>query len=381
MKTIGISLHLEDAFDQSVVMGVVRYSRTRQDVTLRGSGGGLRPLAFSGADRCDAVIARIESAEAAQEFASLGVPVIDIAGGFPHDAIHRIQNDEYGTGVMAASYLARIGTPHYAWCGVEGASWSRQRQAGYFSALARPYHEVPVFERPLLWWKDTRQDGELCAWLERLRAATGIFCCNDIAGSKVSAHCRDLGLKVPGHISILGVDNEELRCELSSPRLSSIRLDCMSIGFRAMERAYALLENRGDSSGMPDVVLVPCLDIVERESTSSWSMEQDSVVSRAMRYIVENLSAALRIEDIARACAVSRRTVELRFRTVKGMSVLDAIQEERLRRCRSLLAETDEKLESIAAACGFPSVQRLHVLFKRVEKTTPRQWRRANRRG
>ena len=80
MAVIGISLRFHDSFDSQVARGIIEYAKGKSEWSLRGSGGGLRPLRFSGRDRCDAVIARIESEEDADRYAALGIPVVDIAG-------------------------------------------------------------------------------------------------------------------------------------------------------------------------------------------------------------------------------------------------------------------------------------------------------------
>src|SRR5690554_3308004 len=63
MAIIGISLQFHDSFDAQVARGIIEYAKRKGGWSLRGSGGGLRPLKFTGKDRCDAVIARIETSE------------------------------------------------------------------------------------------------------------------------------------------------------------------------------------------------------------------------------------------------------------------------------------------------------------------------------
>ena len=46
--------------------------------------------------------------------------------------------------------------------------------------------------------------------------------CNDDRGREVLEACRDAGLRVPEEIAVVGVDNDELLCELADPPLSSV---------------------------------------------------------------------------------------------------------------------------------------------------------------
>ena len=48
------------------------------------------------------------------------------------------------------------------------------------------------------------------------------MCCNDLRALQALHACRQLDLRVPEEVAILGVNNETVRCELSNPQLSSI---------------------------------------------------------------------------------------------------------------------------------------------------------------
>lgn len=375
MPIIGISLRFQDSFDSQVARGIIEYAKAKGDWSLRGSGGGLRPLKYTGRDRCDAVIARIESSEEADRYASLGIPVVDIAGAHTRHEIHRVQNDDFATGRRAGEYLRRLGARSFAYCGVQKVHWSRQRLLGFTEAAGIPVDTMPRFERSLPWWQQSTPSPALRSWLRQLPEPTAIFCCNDIAGVKAIAHASDITADIPSQLTLLGVDDEDLLCTLCNPSLSSVRLDCATIGYRGA----ALIDTMLESAPMripsqPHIVLVPPQEVVERESTTV-VLEKDPVVAQAVRFIRSNFSKPITVEDVVHHCSVSRRNLEVRFKQARGETIHADIARMRLIQACKLLKQTDLTIETIAAECAFPNVQRFHVLFKRAYGSTPGAWR------
>lgn len=70
-------------------------------------------------------------------------------------------------------------------------------------------------------------------WLAKLPSPCGVMVCNDILGRIVLNACRRENLKVPDRIAVIGVDNDEVLCDLSSPPLSSVNPPCERIGYEA----------------------------------------------------------------------------------------------------------------------------------------------------
>lgn len=375
MAIIGISLRFHDSFDSQVARGIIEYAKAKGEWSLRGSGGGLRPLRFSGRDRCDAIIARIESDEDADRYAALGIPVVDIAGAHTRGNIHRVQNDDFSTGRRAGEYLRRLGARSFAYCGVQQVHWSRQRLLGFAEAVGVSIDTIPRFERSLPWWLQAIPSPAFRTWLRHLPDSTALFCCNDIAGVKAIAHGSDIAADIPSRLTLLGVDDEDLLCTLCTPSLSSVRLDCATIGYRGAALVDSLLQS-GPMwiSHHPHTILVPPQEVVERESTTV-VLELDPVVAQAVTFIRANHSRPITVSDVVKACSVSRRNLEVRFKAARGTTVHAEIAHLRLTQACTLLKQTDLTIDTIASECAFPNVQRFHVLFKRAFGTTPGAWR------
>ncbi|MDD3941984.1 MAG: substrate-binding domain-containing protein [Sphaerochaetaceae bacterium] len=375
MRTIGISLHFHDSFDSAVARGIISYAKGRSDWMLRGSGGGLRPLRFSGKDRCDAIIARIESDEDADRYAALGIPVIDIAGAHTRSTIHRVQNDDFATGRRAGEYLRTLGARNFAFCGVQQVQWSRQRFLGFAEAVGVRFELIPRFERSLPWWQQSNPAPAFHAWLRQLAPSSALFCCNDIAGVKAVAHLGDIALHIPSDITLLGVDDEDLLCTVCNPSLSSVRLDCHTIGYRSAQLADELLRSPKERSFDHQMTIhVAPQEVVERESTTVL-LERDPVVAQALRFIRDHHGKPIDVGSVVGALSVSRRTLEVRFKASRGITVLAEINRYRLEHACRLLRDTDLTMEAIASECAFANVQRFHVLFKRQYGVTPGSFR------
>jgi LacI family transcriptional regulator len=56
--------------------------------------------------------------------------------------------------------------------------------------------------------------------------------------------CRQLEAAVPEQVAVIGVDNDEMICDLSEPRLSSVMPDAFRTGCVAAELLDALISRR-----------------------------------------------------------------------------------------------------------------------------------------
>ncbi len=69
----------------------------------------------------------------------------------------------------------------------------------------------------------------------------------------------------------------------------------------------------------------------------------------------------------------------LRFREAMGHSVRAEIEQVRLARVLTLLAETDTPLGVVADMCGFGSEVELRQIFRKRVRTSMKEWRALHR--
>ena len=103
--------------------------------------------------------------------------------------------------------------------------------------------------------------------------------------------------------------------------------------------------------------------------------EEDQVVSKALDFLRGNSHRPITVDDVARAAAVSRRTLERRFHEQNGLSVLAVLRDFRMERARSLLLDTRLAVKEIAYLCGFSDVRSFIRLFSKECGAAPGKWR------
>lgn len=100
------------------------------------------------------------------------------------------------------------------------------------------------------------------------------------------------------------------------------------------------------------------------------------LVSSAVTYIRQNISAQLNGQALAGHFSVSRKTLCLKFKTELGQSVGDYILSERIRRAKELLKNTDHSLAEIANYLAFSSQSHFQGRFKAATGMTPGEYRK-----
>jgi LacI family transcriptional regulator len=199
----------------------------------------------------------------------------------------------------------------------------------------------------------------------------GVFACYDICGQQVLDACRSVGLAVPDEVAVLGVDNDELLCELSSPGLSSVIPDTHRTGYEAAALLARMMQ--GERLEAFELRITP-LGVQRRLSTDVLAID-DPLVVRAVRYIRDHACAPINVQDVLRVVPLSRKGLEARFRNLLNRTVHDEILRVKLDRVKQLLADTDLKVSDIASRTGFEHTEYLSVAFKRETGSTPGRYR------
>ena len=280
------------------------------------------------------------------------------------------QNDNAVIAAKAAEHLLSLGTFRsfgYVRWNVPQV-WCREREAAFARAVEAHGFTVSAF--------GGNAAQTLGDWLERLPKPAAVFAACDRRAVEVIETCADRGVAVPGQVAVIGVDDDELFCESTSPSITSIVKDDAQIGYLAARRLSALLAG-GRKAGRQPIVHAYA-KVVQRESTAAPSPSAH-LLNRALRFIRENALRGIGVEDVVRDLGVSRRLADLRFRELAGKTIHDAILEVRLNEVRRLLAQTGRPLADIAQLTGFGSPNHLKKMFKRATGQTMSAFRRSAR--
>jgi LacI family transcriptional regulator len=330
----------------------------------------------------DGIIARTEDAAIVKSIVRSGLPAVmlDPPAKFKFSPtvkkrIIQVSPDPLKIVQMAVDHLLNQGFRHFAFCGFQGRVWSDPRQQNFVRTLRERDYSCTVYQPPerqisMRW--ETEQPF-LSEWLKSLPKPVGIFACNDIRGRQVLDVCSLAQIAVPQDAAVLGVDNDDLFCELCNPPLSSIALNATKAGFELAGFLDQLMQS--PHSAVPKYFSVEPLYVVERQSTDVL-VTDDPLVAEALDFIRHEAVRPIGVADVANKIAVSRRSLEIRFRRAVGWSVHDELQRIRLNRVRRLLLETELTMEKISELSGFASSNYMAAAFRKQWTVTPLQYRK-----
>jgi len=368
-------------FGRELLYGIARYSRNHGPWAFYKETGGLetgnleRAIARLKNWGADGIIMR--NPKRSNELIAMGLPTILVIHrreqppGFP-----RIITDSPAIAHMAAEHLLDRGFRRFAYCGFDDMVWSQQRKHAFGRFITNAGYPVWAYEQPAsarkrIW---EREQPILAAWLAELPKPVGLFACNDDRAQHVTEACKTAGLNVPEDVAIIGVDNDELVCDLADPPISSVALDTEMAGYKAAELLDRMMH--GQAAETHDIVVHPTY-VVTRQSTDILAID-DPDVARAIRFIRHNARRGIRVDDVAEAAALSRRVLEKRFRNLLNRSVHEEIRRVRVDQIATMLVETDLSIAEIAYRLGFPGVEHIARYFRKERHISPQAYRKAH---
>jgi len=324
--------------------------------------------------RADIVIGQFTPDVDLQEFHRNGILVMaqDYISPFP--GVPNITADDHRMGEMAAERCVARGFRNFAFFGNNGMCWSDGRRDGFRDFLEQAGYgdNLHIYNRQRisnLWYY--RQE-LLRDWLLSLPKPVGIFACDDNQAVILAEACHALELRIPYEVAIMGVDNDEILCNMSDPPLTSIDVDIERGGYEAAAMATQMMHD--PSYGGNDIVLQP-LHIVTRESTNLITTK-DVQVHHALTFIHSNLQHKIQVTDVLEHVPMSRRLLEQRFFKATGKTIYQYISEQRIDYFARLLLETGEPVCNLAARMDEPDPKSLSRRFKELKGCTPTAYRR-----
>ncbi len=277
-------------------------------------------------------------------------------------------------GLMGASYFLQKGFKNFAFYGFNDIVWSRERAEGYEEKIKSVGFKVHYFEHRKsrstdLWYF---KSNSLSKWLLSLPKPIALMTCDDNQGLHITEACKQNKIRIPEEVSVLGVDNDEMLCELSGPPLSSIGLDIEKGGYDTAKLMEHMIKNGHDDHY--DIFVKPT-QIITRQSTDIYATN-DNYIASTLKYIHKNIEKNLQVDEVVKQVPLSRRTLEKRFLHITGYPIYKYIFNLRIEKFTQKLLETDQTIFEIAMDLGLNDSKNIARQFKQVKGCNPIEYRK-----
>ncbi|WP_184305943.1 AraC family transcriptional regulator [Aporhodopirellula rubra] len=404
------------AYGRGCLQGVAGYLRAHESWDVIHLERGLSEAVPSDliGRKFDGVIARSENESIANGIQQIARWVVDLRGSFPPKRGALIDTDAAACARLAIDHFVERGFRRIVFCGYRGVDFSEARGDEFTRYCEEEKLDTDRFEMTLGETENTAipiegvlrheahaevLETELVDWLQQQPLPTAVFACNDVCGRQVVRAAVKAGLRVPEQIAVLGVDNDEVICDLTNPPLSSIEPDSYRIGFEGAALLAELLASEGVEHGSTDRdsktsasdkvdqqkdaacqrLTIPPRRVVTRFSTDVLAVD-DPDLSSAIKFIRLHACRGIGVADIAKHVAISRATLERRFRVALDRTPREEIERIRLEHVKTLLLQTDYGLDRIASMTAYSKAPHLITAFRRQTGLTPINFRKRYRR-
>jgi len=284
-----------------------------------------------------------------------------------------VHHDDLSIGEDAHGVLQKLGNFNsWAFLSAEGnPRWSELRLQGFSRVHPGGRNALTVFKCPFQRGSD-EYEKRLGRWIEALpKPAAVMASCDSYAVDFVEAS-RTIDVNIPKQVTLIGVDNDVLLCETTTPTLSSIAPDHVEEGRLAANALSALLTRRHTK---PKTILCSKKTTVFRESTSSVT-PATTIIRRALEFVKSHACEDIRVEDVVSRLGVSRSLLELRFRQFHEKSLAKVILETRLQEVRRRLLRSSSSFVDISRTCGWRNTNALKNAFRRHYGMSMREMRK-----
>jgi len=381
-KNILLLIESSSAYGRKLLKGISQYVRERDQWTLHIEDRGLLPipaLLFQGW-KGDGIIARTPNRQFQNVLDRSRCPVVELLRGNLLMDIEVHPDDHRTTEMCIEHYLEKkiTSVAFYAF----GNCWWIKRRRDFFLDITKrldvnAYCFLDVSSRKadsMPEWED-RYEKPLEKWLKSLPHGTGIVVVNDAQAVRVLNACRLLGISIPEQLAVLGIDNDENLCNLTTPMLSSLDVNVEIVGYKAAE----LLDLKINRRKLPPLpILIPPSGVVVRRSTDILAISDPDLVA-AVHFISEFATQGLTVQAVAKHVSLSHSTLCRLFQRELKRSVKEEITRVRLKHAKFLLAQSHLEIRAIAKQCGYQTVEHFAAIFKSNTGETPMAYRNTHR--
>ncbi|MDC0934799.1 DNA-binding transcriptional regulator [Pirellulales bacterium] len=324
--------------------------------------------------RGDGILVRTGDKTMADAVMAAKLPTVELRASRLMEGYPFVGVDNHAMGRLVLEQFLERGFRHFGLFGVDTEDYFKERCDNFVVAVNEAGFQCDVYrqrgrhEKPADW---ERQQEHVSKWVSSLPKPIGVMACTDQLGFWFLDACKRAGVSVPEEVAVVGVENDETLTTMSTPPMSSVRFNGEKAGYEAAAILARLM------AGEPlacEQLLIPPLGIAVRQSSDIVAVE-DAEIAQALRFIRENASRGISVDDVLRAIPMSRAGLDQQMRKAIGRTAKAEIGRLQLEHVKRLLAETDLSLAQIAERSGFRHPQYMAELFKKKCGKTPGSFR------
>jgi len=381
MPVVGIRVPSWASFTRPIFHGIVEFIRNREQwhiQTLVDSTNEMAPMVIDENWTGDGLILFRHSSDEAAAFKRRRIPVVNLSTECREKGFPTVIPDNAEIGRMAAQHLLTLGLRHFSYWGDPSRAYSLERGQAFERRITEAGFDcINIQFEPdtLPWegrWVNVRK--HIIRELRRLPKPIGIFAKDDMLGSNIIRICNEHRILVPGEVSVIGTNADEVFCQICTPPLSSVAYPGERVGYQAATLLSSMM--RGTKIDDDYVLPIPIHELVARESTNTLAVN-DPVVAEAVNYIRSQAPVyPIRVSEIISRSQLSHSGFNKNFLKQMGHTPKEEIKRVRLARLQTLLKTSGNKISQVASEMSFESPEELTRFFKRETGFAPKEYRK-----
>ncbi|ADU23584.1 GntR family transcriptional regulator [Ruminococcus albus] len=193
------------------------------------------------------------------------IPLVFFNAKYPWADQPCVAMDDIAAGRTVTDHLFDCG--HTAIAGIFALDdlQGHKRYSGYMQSCLR--HGIRESERNVMWFATSEREDMFSSAEDKLvsllKGKTAVVCYNDKIAVRLLKLCRDRDIKVPGDISVVGIDDSRYASICEVP-LTTVHHPQKKLGEAAAELLLGMIEGRVDQPR--DILFTP--ELVTRESVA-----------------------------------------------------------------------------------------------------------------
>ncbi len=330
----------------------------------------------------DGVLAWLGAGDDLAEFViSTRRPTVDFSLRRPQLKFPRVLEDHAHAARLVADHFVSRGFSNFLFYS-DADNWSyEERGEGFVEALKATgrecawlrWHRSPDFATGREEWRRKRK--WLVSEMRRAPRPLAVFAANDQQALDVLETCDSLGITIPEQVAIVGAENYLLAPDAMHVPVSSVDTNLETLGYRGAELLDQLMSGKPPPAAP---IRVPARGVVVRRSSDILAIKHRGV-ARSLRFIWEHSHEPICVKDLVGVAAMSRRGMHKAFLENIGRTPGQELQRVRIERAKKFLAESNNKIETLAKMCGYQSINSFCIAFKRTTGMSAKRYRESIR--